>query len=247
MLHYLIKITDNMLSVAIAFSLLCALAALVARKGERQFMARGIALGFIAALVYAILKRNTGFAVREYYDLGVLFPLLLLLLVMLAASRRWFGEGKQTAEVAGTGARVVLALLLAAQTAYCLPDILLYPFEFAVGMESVFNTEFLYRVAGYCLGLLLMFLLGLGLFRISARLPRGLLLALLFAVLLVLFARLSLEVTQILVARSMVPRRPWLMSLVIFALNHAHWFAFAMMGLAALLAGSLASRLAREP
>ncbi|MDR3300361.1 MAG: DUF2318 domain-containing protein, partial [Candidatus Accumulibacter sp.] len=40
---------------------------------------------------------------------------------------------------------------------------------------------------------------------------------------------------------------PWLMSLVIFALNHAHWFAFAMMGLAALLAGSLASRLAREP
>lgn len=243
MLHYLIKITDNTLSVAIVFSLLCALAALISRKGERKFIARGIALGFAAALIYAILKRNTGMAVREYYDLGVMLPLLFLLLVMFAASWRLFGEEK----AAGTGARALVALLLAAQAAYCLPDILLYPFEFAVGMESVFNTEFLYRVAGYGLGLLLMFLLGLGLFRISARLPRGLLLALLVAVLLVLFAKLSLEVTQILVARNMVPRRTWLMSLVIFTLNHANWFAFAMMGLAAFLAASLASKLGREP
>ena len=243
MLHYLIKITDNTLSVVIVFSLLCALSSLVSRKGERKFLLFGVATGFAAALVYAILKRNTGVAVREYYDLGVMLPSLLFSLVLFVALWPLFGEGKE----AGTGVRALVALLLATLAAYALPSILLYPFEFAVGMESIFNTEFLYRVAGFCSGLLLMFLLGLGLFRMSTRLPRSLLRALLFAVLLVFFAKLSLEVTQILVARNLVPRAPWLMSLVIFALTHANGFAFAMMGLAAFLAGALVLRIGREP
>ena len=243
MLHYLIKITDNTLPTVIVFSLLCLMATLVSRKGERAFMLYGMALGFTAALVYAVLKRNTGFAVREFYDLGVIYPSLLLLLAMLAALWRVFAEGNE----AGKGARVLIALLLAALAAYFMPNIMLYPFEFVVGMESIFNTEFLYRVIGYCLGLLLMFLLGLGIFSISAKLPRGFLQALLFAALAVFLAKLALEAVQILVARNMVPRRPWLMSLVIFILTHVNWFAFALMGLAAFLTGSLAMRVKFEP
>ena len=37
----------------------------------------------MAALIYAVLKRNTGFAVREYYDLGVMLPSIVLALVFL--------------------------------------------------------------------------------------------------------------------------------------------------------------------
>lgn len=243
MLHYLIKITDNTLPSVVVFSLLCLLATLVSRKGERAFMLYGIVFGFAVALTYAILKRNTGIAVREFYDLGVILPSLLLLLVMLAALWRIFGEGNE----AGTAARILMALLLASQTAYVMPNIMLYPFEFSVGMESVFNTEFLFRVIGYSLGLLLMFLLGLGIFKISARLPRRFLQALFFAVLAVFLAKLALEVAQIFVARNMVPRKPWLMSLVIFILTHVNWFSFALMGLAAFLTGSLAMRVRFEP
>jgi uncharacterized membrane protein len=242
-LHYLIKVTDNTLSAALVFSLLCAFAALVSRKGERRFVSVGAALGFAAALVYAILKRNTGFAVREYYDLGVMLPSLVLSLVMLAALWRPWDEGRP----AGAAMRAVIGLLLATQAAYALPNLLLYPFEFAVGMESVFNTEFFHRVAGYGAGLLLMFLLASGVDKISAKLPRGLLQALLFAALFVFFAKLSLEVAQILVARNIAPRRPWLTSLVILALNHANWFAFGMMALAAFSAGFLALRFVRAP
>ncbi|MDR2574669.1 MAG: Fe-S-containing protein [Desulfovibrio sp.] len=241
--HYLIKVTDNTLHAVIVFSLLALLAALVLRKGDRAPMACGVALGFAIALTYAILKRNTGFAVREFYDLGVITPSLLLQFVMFASLWRLFAEGKKT----GMAGRSLITLSLASLTAYALPNIMLYPFEFAVGMESVFNTEFLYRVIGYSLGLLLMFLLGLGIFKISSRLPRRFLQALFFAVLLVFCAKLALEMTQILVARSMVPRGPRLMSLVIFVLTHVNWFAFAIMGLVFFFTASLVARIRFEP
>ena len=243
MLHYLIRITDNTLPTVIVFSLLCLMAALVSRKGERAFIFYGIALGFAAALVYAVLKRNTGIAVREYYDLGVIIPSLFLLLVMLVALWPLFKEGN----FAGFGARFLIALLLATQIAYVMPNILLYPFEFSVGMESIFNTDFLYRVIGYSLGLLLVFLLGLGLFKTSVLLPRRFLQMLFFAILVVFVAKLALEMAQILVARAMVPRKPWLMSVVIFILTHVNWFSFALMGLSSLLTGTLIMRLRFEP
>lgn len=243
MLHYLIKITDNTLSAVIVFSLLLLLATLVSRKGDRAFLLYGITLGTVASLAYAILKRNTGIAVREYYDLGVIIPSLCLQAVMLASLWRLFAGEKQ----AGKAGRALIALLLATFAACFLPNLMLYPFEFAVGMDSIYNTDFLYRVIGYCLGLLLMLLLGLGLFKIAAKLPRGFLLAFFFAALLVFFAKEALEVAQIMVARSMVPRRPWLMSLVIFILTHVNWFAFALMGLTALLTGSLVMRIRFEP
>jgi uncharacterized membrane protein len=243
MLHYLIRITDNTLPAGIVFSLLILLALRVSRKGERAFILYGIATGCAAALAYAVLKRNTGFAVREYYDLGVIIPSLPLLFALSLAQWRLCAGGKG----AGRAVRSLIALLLAALTAYALPDILLYPFEFAVGMESVFNTEFLYRVTGYCLGLLIVFLLGLGLVKTAGKLPRGFLRVLLLAALAVFFVQLALETAQILVARNMVPRRPWLMSLVIFMLTHVNWFAFVLMGLAALFTGVLAARIRFEP
>ncbi len=241
--QYLISVADNTLPATIVFSLLFLLAQLASRKGQRSFLLYGIALGAAAALVYAVLKRNTGFAVREYYDLGVIVPSLLLQAGMFVALWRLFAEGNE----AGAAGRALIALLLAALTAYCLPSLLLYPLDFAVGMESVFNTDFLYNVIGYCLGLLLALLLGMGIHGIAGKLPRNFLLALFFAALLVFFAKQGLEAAQILVARNMVPRRPRLMSLLIFMLSNVNWFAFALMGLTAFLTGSLALRVRFEP
>lgn len=243
MLHYLVKITDNTLPSVIVFSLLLLLAALVSRRGERGFIFFGVGLGFAAALVYAVLKRNTGVAVREFYDLGVIISSLFFQFLMLVSMWRLFAEGRQ----AGLAGRVLIASLLATVTAYCMPSILLYPFEFAVGMESIFNTDFLYMVMGYCLGLLLMFLLGLGIFKGAGKLPRGVLLIMFFALLAVFFAKLGLETAQILVARNMIPRTPWLMSMIIFILTHVNWFSFVLMGLTALLTGLLVMRVRFEP
>jgi uncharacterized membrane protein len=243
MAYYLTSVTDNTLSAVIVFSLLLLMAKIVTPKGRRACLAYGIAGGAAAALVYAALKRHTGFAVRELYDLGVVLPSLVLLAILPAVLRRPFIRGTE----AGAAARGAISLLLAAVTAGALPSLLLYPFDFAVGMESVFTTEALDNAAGYSLGLLLMLALGLGVHRIAGNLPRAFLLALFCAVLLVFFAEQCLEAARILVARNMAPRRPWLLSLVIFMLNNANVFSFALLGLTALLSGAPALRARFEP
>lgn len=226
MLHYLIAIIDNTLPTLMALAVL--LFFVRAGGGGRGAGLPGLALGALAALVYAVLKRNTGFAVREYYDLAVLGLSLALSVAMLPAAWAVFRQPKPL----GLPGRGLSALLLAACSAYILPDVLLLPFTFSVGMENIYNTEFLFRVLGYGLGLLTMFLLGLGLYKIAGAMPRRLVLLGFSALLITLMAKQGLEVAQILAARNMIPRPPWLMSAIMFILTHSNWFAFVFMGIA---------------
>jgi hypothetical protein len=54
------------------------LAVLVKLGNIKTIFAWGGGAGLLAALIYAVLKRNTGIAVREYYDLGVIIPSFIL-------------------------------------------------------------------------------------------------------------------------------------------------------------------------
>ena len=78
MLQYLINITDNTFISVIMIALLSAVIAKSNIFCLKKIISFGFLLGFIAALIFAILKRNTGFAVREFYDLGVIIPLSLI-------------------------------------------------------------------------------------------------------------------------------------------------------------------------
>jgi uncharacterized membrane protein len=112
-------------------------------------------------------------------------------------------------------------------------------------MASIFNLDFLSMIIGYCLGLLLLLLLGFSLYHVAGKSPRLLLIALCAPCLLVFFASQALTLARILVARNMIPRFSWLMSLVILDLRDG--FAFALTGLATLFACILLLRLRHEP
>lgn len=264
MLHYVIAITDNTLPTVIVLALLLFLA-----RSRPRACWYGLALGACIALTYAVLRRNTGFMVREFYDLGVLIPSLFLILALLPALPKLSRTGSHTAPTSGTISNstsagdtgstdsahkgllgsLLIALLLTTWGAYILPNIMLYPLDFSVGMESIYNTEFLYKVTGYLLGLLIMFMLGLGLYSIAGRMPRRFFLAGFALALLVYAAKLGLQAAQILMARNKLPAYDWLMDLIIFMLTHGNWFAFALMGVAAFMtvAHILRLRLAAIP
>ncbi|MDR3264857.1 MAG: hypothetical protein LBT15_02495, partial [Synergistaceae bacterium] len=141
MLQYLIKITNNSLSAVLMTALLLSVALRLPLsqphpgriKPSRMSLVWALAAGFAAALVYAILKRTTGFAVREYYDLGVLL-LSVAASVPLLLTVGW----ALSAGVFGAIFRLFAFCSLATWSAYFLPNILLYPFEFAVGMDTIF-------------------------------------------------------------------------------------------------------------
>jgi uncharacterized membrane protein len=237
MLPYLIKITDNTLAAAVVLAFLLFLAVRMAEDGKTR-LAPGVVLGMAAALVYAVLKRHTGVAVREYYDLGVMLPSMVFSLLFLllparapksAATRNLF--------------QIVLSALAGLVLAYCLPDILLSPFEFAVGMETLYNADFLAKGVGYAAALAMMFLLGLAVYKMAGKTPERYLLAVALVAVTIFLLQQSLEVVQILVGRNLIPRPRWLMSLVMALLEHKNGFAYAFTILLVLWAGALTVKL----
>jgi uncharacterized membrane protein len=214
---------------------------------RKACLAWGALCGMAAAVVYAVLKRTTGFAVREYYDLGALLPSLAASLCLFFALLPFaFRRTAGTAPAALSGAakihdavfRFLSFCMAATWAAYCLPDLFLYPFEFPVGMDTIFNTDFMYKVLGYLLGILLMLLTGAAFYAVAARLSNGVLLFSFAGGLFVMGAFQVLTVAQILLGRNLISRSRyrWLMGPVMWALNHANWFLYALMVLSALLA-----------
>ncbi|MDR2161907.1 MAG: DUF2318 domain-containing protein [Desulfovibrio sp.] len=229
MLHYLIAVLDNTLPAATALALLLFLAG--RGEGARRAFLLGLLPGLGAALVYAVLKRTTGIAVREYYDLGTLLPSLAAAAALPFIAPGIFRRGGGEIPFAG---RLCLALLAASWTAAALPDLLLYPPDFFVSMSSPFNAEFLSLVFGYCLGLLLLLLLVASLRALAGTSPPALPAVLFALCLLLVFVSQGLDLIRILLARGMVPRLSWLMSLAL--LDTRDIFSFAWLSLACLLA-----------
>jgi peptidoglycan/LPS O-acetylase OafA/YrhL len=87
MLLYLINVVDNTWVLAVAAPMiLYFLKSDKARKGIRRLVWAAAALGLVASAVLAALRLNTGWVIREFYDLGVLVPLLGALLVFIVLS-----------------------------------------------------------------------------------------------------------------------------------------------------------------
>ncbi|MDR1379005.1 MAG: Fe-S-containing protein [Synergistaceae bacterium] len=246
MLQYLIKVTNNSLSTVLVMSLLLAVLFRAEPTEKKTYLRWGWALGFAAALIYAVLKRNTGFAVREYYDLGALLPSIVASFCFLCILW-WIFWGNN--KVYRLTLHFFILCVVATWTAYCLPDLLLYPFEFAVGMDTIFNTDFMYKVIGYVLGLLVLFLIGLAYFfaASSEKLPLLGLKSILALEVLVMGAFQSLTVAQILLGRNLIPRYKWLMGPVMWFLPRVNGFMYALMGLALILSLILFARLRSMP
>jgi uncharacterized membrane protein len=241
MLAYLIKVTTNTLYMVIPLAMLLALARRADRTKGPKFFSGGLALGLACAFVYAVLKRNTGYAVREYYDLGVLLPSLAVGAAMLVAL--FFIKFPSEPDKLAHSPRRAAALGLICCTsflsaAYILPNLLLYPFEFSVGMDTIFNTEFMFKVIGYSGGVLLMFLTGMAVYRVASALGAPALSASLGLSLAVLLSKEALTVAQILLGRNMIHRYRLLTRGVMWTLTHVNAFIYFMMAIAVLLAAA---------
>lgn len=222
MLQYLINITDNTFVPVIMFALVSA--AFV--QSSKKNLVTGCVLGMMAALVYAILKRNTGIAVREFYDLGVIIGWCIIaipLLICLSFKKSLFLNS------------LLLVIATGLITAQCLPNILLYPFEFDVGMESIFNNDYLFKWVGYGFALVVCVLIGLFVYRLCARFSTRFVTAITTLAIIIFTAQNAVNLLQILIVRRFISPQKWMMELVIFILAHVNLFTFIFMALVLLL------------
>jgi uncharacterized membrane protein len=232
MLQYLICVTDNTFIPVIMFALLSATFVQSTHYGCKKHLIIGFILGMMAALVYAILKRNTGIAVREYYDLGVTvtwciiaIPLLICLFIIKLLQK---SAGK---------ALVILLMVIAtgAITAQCLPNLFLYPFEFDVGMDSIFNNDYLFKWVGYGFALLVCTLIGVFVCCLCARFSAQFVIATTSLAIVIFTAQNAINLLRILIVRRFISSQRWMMDLVIFVSAHVNLFTFIFMVLVLLL------------
>lgn len=102
MLHYLIKIIDVAFPATVVFALLLPVIIRLCKGRVNLIISWGAIVGASASLIYAVLKRNTGFAVREFYDLGVILvsvPVFLIICVLVWQAGRFYAANLKTKDL----------------------------------------------------------------------------------------------------------------------------------------------------
>ncbi len=232
MLQYLISITDNTFVPVIILALVSAVFVQSNLYSGKKYLIIGFLLGMLAAIIYAILKRNTGIAVREYYDLGVIIPWCIIVIPLLIC---WSLRNSFQRPIIKILLAVLTAVAIGLITAQCLPNILLYPFGFDVGMESIFNNDYLFKWVGYGFALLVCGLIGWLIYRLCARLSTRLVMVIATFAIIIFTIQNAINLLQILIVRRFISPQQWMMDLVIFILAHVNLFTFIFMVLVLLL------------
>lgn len=232
MLQYLISITDNTFVPVIILALVSAVFVQSNLYSGKKYLIIGFLLGMLAAIIYAILKRNTGIAVREYYDLGVIIPWCIIVIPLLIS---WSLRNSFQQPIIKILLAVLTAVAIGLITAQCLPNILLYPFGFDVGMESIFNNDYLFKWVGYGFALLVCGLIGWLIYRLCARLSTRLVKVIATFAIIIFTIQNAINLLQILIVRRFISPQQWMMDLVIFILAHVNLFTFIFMVLVLLL------------
>lgn len=232
MLQYLISITDNTFVPVIILALVSAVFVQSNLYSGKKYLIIGFLLGMLAAIIYAILKRNTGIAVREYYDLGVIIPWCIIVIPLLIS---WSLRNSFQQPIVKILLAVLTAVAIGLITAQCLPNILLYPFGFDVGMESIFNNDYLFKWVGYGFALLVCGLIGWLIYRLCARLSTRLVKVIATFAIIIFTMQNAINLLQILIVRRFISPQQWMMDLVIFILAHVNLFTFIFMVLVLLL------------
>lgn len=236
MLQYLINVTDNTFISAVIVALLISALRIVGTQPKKLIWS-SLLLGCLVALVYAILKRNTGTAIREYYDLGLLCSWVILIIPTVSCIWICYIKQKRANMNAWWQLSVNcgITLLLALVFALFMPNLLLYPFAFDVGMDSIFNTDYLFKWLGYTAAIVLMLLITLFICRITYKLANKLLLIIISIALAIFTIQNFITIAQIMIVRRIIAYQQWLMDLIIFVLSHGNFFIFVFICISLLL------------
>ncbi|MDR1412016.1 MAG: Fe-S-containing protein [Spirochaetaceae bacterium] len=249
MLRYLVQVVQNLLATGILAALLFAALYCGEEAGgweaARKRKARalwGCAIGAGASLVLAVLRRTTALISRGFINLWILsFAVISGILYilfqwgLLQKPLRKIPFLKNRPPVAEAIPDYVSALLLGALLFYAMPTIFLYPTEFALAGESVFTTDFLFKLIGFTAGLAVVILTVLALYKTGRAMPEPFLRVLLTIALSVNICNQLTVIVQFLLARRIIPMVRWLFRIIVAVSSYNFVFLYVLMGLGFLL------------
>jgi len=196
-------------------------------------MALGILLGSVFGLILAILRYTTALINRELWSMGMLTAAIvsgILLIVML-----WLLLPRKLPGVLTHAANVFSFILTASVLFYITPDIFLYPTEFVMSDQSVFSTDFLFKLIGYLAGVVVVVLTAIAVCKAAKTVSVRLLKIVLTAEMLILIADYAATIAQLLIARRMIPMSHGLFEFIKITINHSAYFLYGAIVIALIL------------
>jgi uncharacterized membrane protein len=233
MLKYLIQVVQNALPGAILVSLLYAVLYGQGGGTRKRFMFWGGMGGTLAALILAVLRSATRLINREYANTAILalaIPAGILFIFLAPGLRKKAQSPLREKMLDWTGA-VLAALLLF----FMLPTVFLYVREFVAPGESIFSTDFLYKLTGYLAGLAIVILSAAALFHAGKNMPPAPVSILLSISLVVNMFNQMCAIVQVLLARRIIRVPRWMFRIFINIINNNVVFLYILMGLSVIL------------
>lgn len=233
MLTYLIKTTEGLLSAVVMLGLIFSYVKNGCQTKSRSIVTVGGLAGLIASIVMSVMKNTTNKIDTGRWNLRI-FALALVAFVLFLLFTIG-GIRKKTGRWGDVLVWTVLEVLTFTVILYALPDIWAYPFSFLTAEQTILSTDFLYKFAGYILGLLLLFVAGLAVFQSANRLGAGQTGVFLKLVLLLNAVRQVMVGLQIMLAKRMIVSNHVLFSIAKFSSNHSDAFIYGTMLFAAVI------------
>jgi uncharacterized membrane protein len=244
MLRYLILVVQNSLTTVILVALLFVGAA----KGGgilQKRLVQGWLTGTVLALILTVLRRTTALINRGYWNLwilavGIITGILFLLLYGNLGKTKF---SRYYPQVFGW----VSFILMGTLCFYALPTLFLYPTEFVLAGETIFSTDFLFKLMGYGAGLVIALLIGLGLFKAGIPLSSRFVGVLLSIGLIINMVSQAATMIQFLLARRMIPMIRWLFRLIVATAEYNMVLVYLLIGISFLLPLVLCIQSLRPP
>ena len=235
MLKYLIAVTQNLTVATLLCGLLHSLADRYYDRAGRRSVEFGMLVGAVAAAVMSWMKNKTSLVHTGVWNMRIFVTstvaLLLFLIFFIPVIRKKIPVLSKWVVCITAGLMAALLLF------YSLPDVYAYPFIFGkYNSTSVFSTDFLYRFAGYLLGLVLM-VLAFFAARYTATRNDAKTAAIVTAAALAVNATQQIaKLLATMLTRRMIKSTHNLFQFVKFTSNHADLFIYLVLGLTVLLA-----------
>ena len=176
MLKYFEQLTVDLMIPAILVGMLYAFIKFKLGKSCRIAFLAGGGLA-IAASIFVAIQKNTNRDLKLPFWNGFTYVLLIVLViasaVLILSMIVWLAV-KKVRPVTRFLVTVAAVTVMIAAVVYSLPDVLAYPFNFDLQGNSVFSTDFLYRLIGVILGFLLDLIACLAAFKIFKPLSNAL-------------------------------------------------------------------------
>ncbi len=172
MLKYIVTVTEDLLIPATLIPLLYAFCGMAWNRRGRILLRAGIGIGLAASAAMAVVKNTTKLIYTNQWNQWIFLATIAVTALFVIFSAI-FGREKQPRSSAGgvltcAPAAVLSALLIF----YEVPDVMAYPFLFDTAGNGVISVDYLVRLIGWTLALILLFVFMRYLYRSALALRR---------------------------------------------------------------------------